>query len=381
MTSVLASDTNRFVRWLLRYFSLGALVVLPSAFGVSAANATVLPCGATVTTSVKVTNSLFGCPGNGLQVGASNITIDLDGNTLNGAGAAGTVGIDTNGHSHVTIRNARVSGFETGIYVFFGEGDMIRNTIVSGNASSGIFTLAPSRTTIEASTAEGNVCGIVLDGGSTTTVAHVVATKNGLAGDNCNGITAYATSGTVLRYDQTNDNGFGGVNLFGGTHTLLRGDVANENKVEGVVVQPDGGETASGTTISETTANLNAFAGINLIGPSHSRLSNNVASHNVGYGVLVQGGSYATIVGQLSTHNAGGIFVSSTAAFTSIFGGEANANAGEGIYVEGLPTKLTNTVTNLNGGNGIFAVPGVTAKGAKAEENLTAPQCVNVSCS
>jgi hypothetical protein len=328
---------------------------------------------------VKVTNSLFGCPGDGLQVGASNITIDLGGNTVNGSGA---LGIATNGYSNVTIKNARISGFATGIYVFFGEGDAIRNTIVSGNTGYGIFTLAPSRTTIENTTAEGSECGIVLNGGSATTIAHVVATKNGLSLDNCNGITAYATSGTILRYDQTNDNGFAGVNLFGGTHTTLRGDVANENKVEGVVVQPDGGENSSGTNISETTTNLNTFAGINLINTSYSRLTNNVASYNPAYGVIAQGGSNATIVGQLATHNAAdGIYVGSGAAFTSIVRGEANSNGADGIYVESLPTKLTNTVTNLNGGNGIFAVPGVTAKGAKAEENVTAPQCVNVSCS
>jgi hypothetical protein len=80
-------------------------------------------CGQTLTRSVKLTNDLSDCPGQGLVVGADGITIDLNGHTLDGAGNDGTCafptvarnGIANPGHDRVTVENGTVQQFSTGI--------------------------------------------------------------------------------------------------------------------------------------------------------------------------------------------------------------------------------------------------------------------------
>ena len=46
------------------------------------------------------------CTANGIDIGASGITIDLKGFTVRGDGGVGDHGIDdTGGHDHVTVKN------------------------------------------------------------------------------------------------------------------------------------------------------------------------------------------------------------------------------------------------------------------------------------
>ena len=45
-------------------------------------------CGQTLTHSVKLANDLTNCPNNGLVVGADDVTVDLNGHTIDGDGAS-----------------------------------------------------------------------------------------------------------------------------------------------------------------------------------------------------------------------------------------------------------------------------------------------------
>ena len=66
-------------------------------------------CGQLITESALVTNDLLDCLGNGLVIGASGITLDLDGHTIDGTGLG--VGILNNGFDDVTITNGFVQEF------------------------------------------------------------------------------------------------------------------------------------------------------------------------------------------------------------------------------------------------------------------------------
>ncbi|HEY0871270.1 MAG TPA: hypothetical protein VGD55_12795, partial [Acidothermaceae bacterium] len=77
-----------------------ALVVLvvPTAFATDAgANPAALTCGQTVTHSIVLTHDLLNCQGDGLKVGASHITVDLNGHLIDGVNAAGSIGVNDNG--------------------------------------------------------------------------------------------------------------------------------------------------------------------------------------------------------------------------------------------------------------------------------------------
>ena len=76
-----------------------------------------LACGATVTTDVRLTTDLIGCPGPGLVVGAPGVTIDLAGHSITGVGSGS--GIDNGaGHDHLRVHDGSIGGFVFGVHLF-----------------------------------------------------------------------------------------------------------------------------------------------------------------------------------------------------------------------------------------------------------------------
>src|SRR5207248_1941870 len=67
------------------------------------------------------------CTGNGLRVGADNVTLDLNGHEISGDGGSGDIGIDASARNTVTVRNGTVVRFDTGV-----EADASNDVIVEG---------------------------------------------------------------------------------------------------------------------------------------------------------------------------------------------------------------------------------------------------------
>jgi len=63
-------------------------------------------CGQELTASVRLTNDLTNCPGDGLVIGAPRIVVDLDGHTVDGVGLG--TGVRNDGYTWVTLQNATV---------------------------------------------------------------------------------------------------------------------------------------------------------------------------------------------------------------------------------------------------------------------------------
>ena len=95
--------------------AVGAWLVV----GASSASAAAVTCGQTITQDTTVDNDLSNCPGDGLVVGADNITLDLNGHTVSGPGATPTftAGVRVTGRSGVTVRNGTVAQFEWQVLV------------------------------------------------------------------------------------------------------------------------------------------------------------------------------------------------------------------------------------------------------------------------
>jgi hypothetical protein len=73
-------------------------------------------CGEIITASL-VLNANLTCPGNGLTIGASGVTLSLGGHTITGPGAAiGTTGVSVaNGDAPATVKDGAVNGFSDGV--------------------------------------------------------------------------------------------------------------------------------------------------------------------------------------------------------------------------------------------------------------------------
>ena len=97
-------------------------------FGADQARASHVGCGTTIVSDTKLHGDLKNCPGNGIVIGADNITLDLNGHTIDGDGVLGCdefyacdFGVDNSaGHHGVTIKTASIRDFATAVFVLGG---------------------------------------------------------------------------------------------------------------------------------------------------------------------------------------------------------------------------------------------------------------------
>ena len=107
-------------------------------------------CDQTLTHSVKLANDLTNCPNNGLVVGADDVTVDLNGHTIDGdgelvadcpfPGPACDAGVqNTGGYKGVTIEGGKLREFAYGVDVFGGAShNRVRHLSSTHNLFGGI---------------------------------------------------------------------------------------------------------------------------------------------------------------------------------------------------------------------------------------------------
>src|SRR6058998_3064761 len=95
------------------------------AFSGSAAHAASVSCGDTITTDTTLHKDLVNCPNNGILIGADNVTLNLNGHTIDGDGtpAAGCdpvtdfcdTGVANFGQDGVTVMHGSMRQFGGGV--------------------------------------------------------------------------------------------------------------------------------------------------------------------------------------------------------------------------------------------------------------------------
>jgi parallel beta-helix repeat protein len=92
-------------------------------------------CGATITQNTTLTANIGPCPGEGLRITASDITLNLNGRRIFGApGYNGDLpGIALLGVTGVTVRGGTVDNFEAGVMIFGGGNNRVTGMTVRDN--------------------------------------------------------------------------------------------------------------------------------------------------------------------------------------------------------------------------------------------------------
>src|SRR5438270_361477 len=97
-----------------------ALAVAVAVGGAAARSQTVPACGDTITANLLLTGDM-NCSGggtNGLDVGASGITLNLNGHTITGGGGSnGYFGIYVGDYNHVKVINGTIKNFSRAIFL------------------------------------------------------------------------------------------------------------------------------------------------------------------------------------------------------------------------------------------------------------------------
>jgi parallel beta-helix repeat protein len=258
------------------------LAALPATAQARQAPLTTVECGTVVTTSIRVANDLHDCPGDGLVVGASNITIDLNGHTIDGVPGGPGSGIRLNDFDRVTIRNGTVQEFLVCVQVNDSTGSTVTQ-IVAADCEHGISLQRTSRSRVVGNTTSGELPGFEASVG----IVLVESDRNRIERNkvaNEFGILLLTSSDNVVERNVVTGGDVGIALRYGANRNLISRNVVTdqsssgidiryesvENRVERNDVSGSGGDgifaEPSATYVARNRAYNNALLGINAEG-------------------------------------------------------------------------------------------------------------------
>ena len=208
----------------------------------------------TLTSSTRLANNLVGCSGDGLVIGAANITVDLAGHSISGVNAAGSEGIADDGHRGVRIQNGTIANFFlNGVGLRGAPRSAVSNVTIrkigagggENDTSAGVL-VKDSPNTLVTATVTNDVSAFQSDGVDVLSSAGTTVT--GSVVDNAwNGIRCASHPGTRLIGNApmgTRTRNRGELRVDG---ILLAGKHAGNNVSDGLVVGEVSGARTEGT--------------------------------------------------------------------------------------------------------------------------------------
>lgn len=183
-----------------RYFVALGLTCLMDVGGGSIPTARAAPipppivCGAVLTQDTQLTADLIDCPGDGLIIGKSNITLDLDGHTVDGITSDDSVGIRNDGFKGVTVEDGVIQEFERGVQLANGaQHNLLTQLTIQHNASDGVALRGVHGNEVRENHTILNGTGIFIEGSQGNRV-----TENFIDTDQINGIHLSDARGNLI---------------------------------------------------------------------------------------------------------------------------------------------------------------------------------------
>jgi parallel beta-helix repeat protein len=362
-------------------------------------------CGQTLTKNTTLTNDLTNCPGTGLIVGAGNITVDLNGHTIDGTNNKS--GIDNERHENVKIVNGTITDFRAaGINLFGARGNVLRKLTVrrigagcrKGDICAGIVLFKSPRATITDNVVSNHVPAFQVSGIDVYNSPGARVERNRISRNPGQGIAVFASPRSAVVGNRLDDNR-GGMDASNGSDFIrVAGNHARRNRDAGIAVGALRGARVLGNAVTG-----NGDDGLFLFDLRDSVARGNRASGNFtgihvygGQGGVAQyGGKHGSRNNRLLANRAignahAGIWVKGDnrkdAVIRNLISSNVasrNGSAG-GILVEGsvAGNRLQGNTANANRGHGIAAARGTIDGGRnKARGNRRNPQCIGVKCS
>jgi parallel beta-helix repeat protein len=315
---------------------LALIAALAFALLPASAQASHVQCGDVITHDTTLDSDLIDCPGDGVIIGADNITLDLSGHTIDGVVPESRRGVNvTTGHDGVTVENGRIQEFAYGVaFQYSDHGVASRLSIEDTSAGFGLFDSAD----------DNLVVGNSVHGAGDAVIFLPLISQFPLLPPVRNVIRGNVFSG--------NEYGVFGNSNYG----LIERNAIRSNTDSGIVL----GYTAAS-----------------------NRIARNVLTGN-GSGIMVQAGTSLTTIAENRITASAGDGIGVTAALRPTTVVERNVSSGngdDGIDVDDPKTSVAKNTANDNGDLGIEAVSGTSDGGGnRARGNGNPLQCLNVFC-
>ncbi|MDZ5622522.1 right-handed parallel beta-helix repeat-containing protein [Nocardioides sp. HM23] len=331
-------------------------------------------CGQKVTQSIKVNNNLADCLAHGLIVGADNITIDLNGKTIDGKsiGAA----ILNNGYDSVTIKNGRLTDFDYGVMLNNGaELNIVEGITADLNQDAAISlghgTFPEDPNLAPAEPVPGFRSGVdnnILRSNTLVSNKRGVWLLNGAKDNVVRGNLIGSTSDEAVWIERAESNlvegndiqsaSKGGVLLEGATdNTILENSIVGAGS--GVIVRA----TTSGTIGIESTGNLvqgnhisdSAGPSLEIESSSANQLIDNIGELSDSYAIELYRANDNLVRGNDVSGNKGGVSLRESTG-NLIEGNDTSNSDSTGITLESqsFSNTLLNNSSSNNVGGGIY---------------------------
>jgi len=318
------------------------------------AAATHVDCGDVITTDTTLDSDLVDCPGDGVVIGASGITLDLAGHTIDGTDASGSTGVKNHGeHDGLTVTNGTIRHFGSSVSLRKQQGGEVSRLVTDH-----IGLTDSSDIRIERNLVGGGI-------GLLTESDRVLITRNDIAG----GVIAQGFP-PFLSFGGFPDDLVIDRNTIHPVVALFQAPNASvtRNRVLGSPSNSIGAgifiRGSQGSAVVERNEVSGAMTGIALFA-TQVILTRNLVFENASDGILVQSGPFPGRRHVIDRNRS-----------------ERNGDDGIDVDVTSATVTISNNFASFNGDLGIEAVPTpvIDGGGNKARGNGNPAQCLNVSC-
>lgn len=346
-----------------------------------------LSCGDTITVDTNLDIDLADCPNNGIVIGADDITLDLNGHTIDGDGEAFEscgedeicdVGVLNDGHDGVTVTDGSAQEFAVGVLVSEASGNRIVGVVSSSNLFFGIELAASARGIVRDSAGDDNPApegdGLALFGSHRIRIINNSFSRNGL-----------------------------GMHIEDSTSNVIKGNVFAQNEQPGILMQADRNEirgnrcrrngmcflvAGNRNVIARNHAQGDIFGGIAVEDGRHNVIARNLVVRTRSTGIFLGvrefpagGGSNVVRWNVVEGSRDDAFLVTPEDRHSDVKHNTAREAGDDGFDIQSRSTRLTANRAFRNADLGIQAVDGVIDGGGNwASGNGDPRQCVSIAC-
>jgi nitrous oxidase accessory protein NosD len=369
------------------------------ALGGGRALASHVSCGDTITADTTLDSDLIDCPNNGIVIGADDVTLDLNGHTIDGDGELredcpedeicddGVVALD---HARVTVRDGSLREFALGVLIGGASKNRLLDLSVTRNMFPGVVIAESTgtelrRSLISANGLDTDEAGVVVFHAAESRIA-----RNEISANGDIGVFAEGADDTIFERNELSGNQEAAMLLDDSNRNLFDRNRVVRNG-EGITVAGDSNLITRNHVADSRAGVEGGGLGIFVAAGHDNVVERNFVARASRIGIQVsllpeelEGGTPAVDTVVQRNHlqgNADGVFVQTTALGTLLEANHAFGSDDDGIDVDSPDTTLVGNHAVHNGDLGIEAVSGVTDGGRnKAHGNGNALQCTNVAC-
>lgn len=227
-------------------------------------------CGDVITADTVLDSDLT-CAGEGIIIGASNITLDLNGHTLTGPGLTCNPcvfppgqsipsGVRVEGRGGVTIKNGYITGFVYGIRLVNASDNIIDHVVATSSTFNGIslFSDSDNNRVTHCTSSNNTSFGVIINGGSDgNVVGHCTLSENGTGLFIGGGGSGAPSFGNHVEHTQARNNAFAGIHIRNADSNSLQHNVVDGNDF-GIVIS----EGADANLAGQNIVNHNGRSGL-----------------------------------------------------------------------------------------------------------------------